>query len=74
MVVSFVLRRAQGKTKMTIKIIFKNGLSRENPWLSDIHIMQSYTQGEILIDIESSKLQFTESFNLEGIEKIEILP
>lgn len=59
---------------MTIKIIFKNGLSRENPLLSDIHIMQSYTQGEILIDIESSKLQFSDSLNLENIEKIEIIP
>lgn len=59
---------------MTIKITFKNGLSRENPWLSDIHIMQSYKDGELLIDIESSKLQFTDALTLENVERIEIVP
>lgn len=59
---------------MTIKIIFKNGNSQENPWLSEIHVMQSYKQEEILVDITSSKLQFAEYLNLENVERIEIIP
>lgn len=60
---------------MTLKITFKNGHSQENPYLSDIHIMQNPVNKEIIIDIESLKLNFAEHFSeLDNIEKIEITP
>lgn len=60
---------------MTIKIIFKNGLSRITPYLNEIHVMEDSNGDEIHIDIEGGLNEFyRDEMSLENIERIEITP